>query len=237
LRGLAPIAALSTALLMTPSLASTANASQGVLTRARVGQDHMHGWVAGSVTWDQCPERCSWEMEVIVKPADEPCTVEDMVVAGGLEDGKASGPIYVVWSDGFYSENRTKEVGGYGGFPAVIGQQACLDVRYTPTPREPRCVEGMEEDQCGVVLAALAFSNEWEGTTSPPPPTAPPATSPPATSPTSVTQPAAASPRHPLTRAQRLRKALALCRKTFHRRHRRAACERHAHARYKPPHH
>jgi hypothetical protein len=232
LRGLAPIAVLSTALLA-PSLASTANASQGVLTRARVGQDHMHGWVAGSVTWDQCPERCSWEMEVIVKPADKPCTVEDMVVAGGLEDGKASGPIYVVWSDGFYSENRTKEVGGYGGFPAVIGQQACLDARYTPTPREPRCVEGMEEDQCGVVLAALAFSNEWEGTTSPPPPTAPPAVSP-----TSVRQPATASPQHPsLTWAQRLRKALALCRKTFHRRHRRAACERHAHARYKPLHH
>jgi hypothetical protein len=211
-------------------------ASSGTLTHATETPDHMHGWLAGSVTWDQCSSStgCFWAAIAIVKPASEPCNVSDLTEASELERGEATTPIYKVWSDTGRMENRTEEVGGIG-FPAVIGQQACLEVEYK-TSGGPGCGNACEAHPPGVVLASLPFGFEQRPVVSTPsaPTTPAPGDSPPPT----PTIPQATAPPSPTpTRVQRLRRALRHCRRRFHRRRPRKVCERQARKRFAPSRH
>jgi hypothetical protein len=229
--GRAGFAALLSALVLGLTVPPPVTASSGILTHATETPDHMHGWLAGSVTWDQCSSstECWWAAIAIVKPASEPCSVRDLDEYSELEKGEATSPIYRVWSDTGRTENRTEEVGGIG-FPAVIGQQACLEVEYK-TSGGPGCGNGcFAAEKPGVVLASLPFGFEQRPVS--PTPSAPATSAPPAGSPT----PSPAVGQTP-TRAQRLRKTLRHCRRKFHRRRPRKICERHAREKYGPlPH-
>jgi hypothetical protein len=211
-------------------------ASSGTLTHATETPDHMHGWLAGSVTWDQCGSStgCFWAAIAIVKPASEPCNVSDLTEASELERGQAKSPIYKVWSDTGRMENRTEEVGGIG-FPAVIGQQACLEVEYK-TSGGPGCGNACEAHPPGVVLASLPFGFEQHPVASTP--SAPTTSAPGSSTPPTSTTPQATTPPSPTpTLAQRLRKALRNCRRRFHRRRPRKVCERQADRRFAPTRH
>jgi hypothetical protein len=250
-RGHLAIVGLLLALVAGLTLPLVASASSGSLTNAMETPDHEHGWIAGSVTWDGCSKtsQCLWEPVVIVKPAGQPCTGKDVFEATELDEGEATSPIYKVWADGGWTENATLKVGGVG-FPAAVGQQACLDVYYKSPSSSPRCgsaganCEAVGEWQA-IALATCTFAFEF---TPPCPPLSAPAPAgpvstgstpavplsapaPPASS-TTVTQQAPAH--HPLTRAQLLTSALKHCRRTFHRRRRRVNCERRSWATYRP---
>src|ERR1700722_8926050 len=60
--GRAGSAALLLALYVGLALPSPVAASSGVLTHATLSPDHTSGWLAGSVTWDQCTSSadCWW---------------------------------------------------------------------------------------------------------------------------------------------------------------------------------
>lgn len=84
--GLAKSAILAV-LVLSFALPGTVMASSGTLTHATETPDHMHGWLAGTVTWDQCGSStgCWWAAIAIVKPASEPCSVRDLSEASELE--------------------------------------------------------------------------------------------------------------------------------------------------------
>lgn len=210
------------------ALPPVVNASSGTLTNATETPDHMHGWLSGSVTWDECSSKaqCWWDAAVIVKPAAEPCSVHDLQEATSLDDGEAISSIYYVSASGGWLENGTIKIGGIG-FPAVVGQQACLEVNY-------KVWSGGSEQYQGIVLAARPFV--FEQSPASPSPSAPPA---PTSTPPDV--PHAVTPQPPtrlgLTRAQRMGNALKQCRRRFHRKHRRLVCERRARKKYGPLRH
>jgi hypothetical protein len=214
------IAGLLLVLVLGLSLPAVACASTGTITGSGVGQDGLHGWVAGIVTWDQCssPSQCYWDASVIVKPASEPCGVQDLHEATSLDRGVAISSIYFVSNSGGWLENGTVKIGGIG-FPAVVGQQACLEAYSTPYPGS--------EQRRDVVLASRPFVAEQHAVPTPvataTPPTPAAATTPPGTLP---------APKITPTRAQLFTNALKLCRGKFHRRHPRRACERRARERF-----
>ncbi len=203
------ISGLLLVLVLGLSLPAVVCASNGTLTGAGVGQDGLHGWVAGTVTWDQCssPSQCYWDASVIVKPASEPCSVQDLHEATPLERGVALSSVYFVSNSGGWLENGTVKIGGIG-FPAVVGQQACLEAYYTPYP-------GSEQRQ-DVVLASRPFVAEQHAVPTPVATPTPPGpavgTAPAGTLPTA---PAGTLPGPKITptRAQRFTNALRLCRR------------------------
>jgi hypothetical protein len=165
----------------------------------------------------------------IIKPAAEPCTLEDIHTAGGLERGEASTPSYRVWSSDGWTQNGTIKVGGIG-FPAHVGQQACLFGSYEIWPNGGGCEWVRGAGSCHgetqteyLLLAARAFVPEHTvAAASPTPPPAPSAT------------PTPAPPVRPtLTRAERLKLALKQCRRRHHRTHARVLCERRARRKYR----
>jgi hypothetical protein len=230
-RGRTSIAGLLLACVVGMALPPLATASTGALTYAAVGQDQKHGAITGSVTWDQCTKAsvCWWAPFVLVKPAAEPCSVDDITQAGQLEKGEASTPIYLVWGDGGWTENGTVKVGEIG-FPAVVGQQACLFVSYKTGPGD-----GGSEQRQDIPLASRAFVLEQHPLSPNPISAAAPTLGPTPTAP-STSAPTAATPQplvqRTLPKAQKLRHALAHCRRRFHRRHSRIACERQARKKY-----
>jgi hypothetical protein len=224
-RGL--IVGLLSACVIAMALPQWAQASSGALTYATVGQDQKHGAITGTVTWDQCTggSHCWWAPFVMVGPVTEPCSVMGISEAAVLR-GEASGTNYEVWGDGGWTENGTVKVSEIG-FPATIGQQACLFVSYKAGSGDESC--GTGRGTC-VLLAARAFVLEQHPVSAAPTVPATSAPVPPTSAPPATT-PQTAAHRKP-TRAQRLRNALRQCRRRFHRRHRRILCERHARARY-----
>jgi hypothetical protein len=173
--------------------------------------------------------------------AAEACSVDDIPHASSLDEGEAISPIYEVWGEGDWTENGTVRVGAIG-FPAVVGQQACLFVTYNldigANGCQPTRTICTTEAERKVLLASRAFVAEQR----PPPTTAPAALFPatPVVTPP-VTPPPAPSPQpsahRRLTIAEHLRLALKRCRRTSRRRHTRNVCERHARKKYRRDRH
>jgi hypothetical protein len=243
------LATTAVMLLATPAIASTSE-----ITSAVASTDWTHGSVTGSVTWDQCPEDCQWTAFAYVEPSlpEYHC---------GSEDLFSSDPnVRQVWNSGAQATNGTANFSVTDTLilPGVYGQKACLLVVYHRSYVDPLCraqVEVIEhfnenflghppynpplwEEECPPTDHTLFESRGSRIFTVeqvPPPPTTPAPVIPPAVPiavPAIQPPPLVTTPK-PLTRAQKLAKALKVCRKD-RKKSKRVACERQARRKYGP---
>ncbi len=226
-------------------IAVPASPSTGEITSAVASPDWIHGSVAGSVAWDQCPEGCQWTAFAYVEPSlpEYHCGSEDLF--------NSDPNVRQIWNSGAQTTNGTTRLNVTNAaiLPGVFGQKACLVVVYHRSYIDPICRTQAEvlEGFGGPPWETVCLSEDHtlfephgsrvftvEPATSPviPAPVVPPpavivAPSIPVAPSTHVVIP------KPLTQAQKLAKALKACRKD-RKKGKRVACEKQAHRKYGP---
>jgi hypothetical protein len=226
-----------------------AEANSGEISSALESPDGMHGSITGAATWTGCSgPRCYWDPLVVVQSAAETCNSDDVL---GSENART------VWNGGAQRANGTAPITA-SNFSSAIGQQACLDVLYSAWYVEPLCVTQYEtlrqfdeefdlpppehslaeacpetEHIATTALAGKPFVMEALVPSLPVSPVPPTSGAPLPVAPKPTAAPIVAKP---LTRAQKLTNALKACKKQYHGKKRRLACEHAARRRYNIPH-
>ncbi len=250
-RALLRVGGLTVGILITlVLLPSVALASTGEITSAVATADWTHGSVAGSVTWDECSTSCQWTAFAYVEPSlpEYHCGSEDL-----FHEGPTDPNVRSIWNSGSQSTNNTVSfsLSDVLILPSVYGQKACLLVVYHKSYVSPVCraqtevIEHFNEANFGhppynpplweedcppedhALFEPLGGRNFTVEQPAPAAPTITPVSLPPSTTSVPPATPITAPPKpKPLTRAQKLAKALKACKRQPKRK--RATCVKQA---------
>lgn len=232
-------------LVLVAATAASALGWSGEITTATANPEWTHGTVAGSVTWNECePNHCKWLAILKDQSNQVACSAESYAL------NEEPGYYRTLWSGGGGGTNGTVPFNFSGQLPlyGVYGQHVCLYVVYGAWYPDPVCVAQKQilEEASGKpvecpseehvryrLLGARYFAVEQPAPVVTTPSTSPISTQSPPAETSPVTQPLSQLAAKPLTRAQKLTKALKACKKKRPR-SKRAKCERTARQLYGP---